>query len=207
MRLKATLLFSLFLFCSCKEETKIQNAVKEEEPTETIETTVIPSEEGFRFEDFQIRKGGLGRINVGMSLEESEKYLRGLTRKRCDPFDFGFDGGGDAYIYYWKDQPVLALIPEMDTNILLAIAAIHKELKTDSGLHPNATIKEIQRHYGNLPLYQNLMMSWEFMYDEKANWDFVFMKDTEHQVGNYETPDAPGKVIDFNAKTDWITIH
>lgn len=207
MNPKTILFFSLFLLYSCKKETEIQKVEKEKEPVETVETAISQPEEDFHFENFPIAKGQLGPIKVGSSLEEVEKYLKELTRKRCDPFDFGYDGGGDAYLYYWKDQPVLALIPERDSNILLAIAALHKKLKTDKGLHPEATIKDILQLYGDLPLHQNLMMSWEYMYDEKTDWEFVFMKDPEHQVGTYEDSNSPGKVADTNAKIDWITIR
>ncbi|WP_139999310.1 hypothetical protein [Flavobacterium microcysteis] len=207
MNSKIILFFSLFLLFSCKKETEARKIEKEKEPVETIETVASQPEEGFHFENFPIEKGQLGPIKVGTSLEDAEKHLKELTRKRCDPFDFGYDGGGDAYIYYWKDQPIVALVPERDSNTLLAIAALHKKLKTDKGLHPEATIKDILQLYGDLPIHQNLMMSWEFMHDEKTDWEFVFMKDPEHQVGTYENTDSPGKVTDTNAKIDWITIR
>ncbi|MEZ0007247.1 hypothetical protein ABH942_002626 [Flavobacterium sp. 28YEA47A] len=204
---KIILFFSLFLLYSCKKEVEIQNNSEQNQSIETIETSIVRPEKIFRFENFPIEKGQLGPIKVGSSLEEAEEQLTELTRKRCDPFDFGYDGGGDAFIYYWKDQPILALIPERDSNTLLAIAAIHKKLKTNKGLHPEATIKDILELDDNLPLYQNHMMSWESMFNEKMNWEFIFMKDAEHQVGTYENMNSPGKVADYNAKIDWITIR
>ena len=202
------LLFSLSLF-SCKEETKVQK----EETIETIETVengetdIRKPEEGFPFDDFRIEKGHLGPIKIGMPLQEAEKYLKDLSRKRCDPFDFGYDGGGDAFIYYLEDKPVVALVPEQETNLLLAIAAIHKDLRTADGLHPNASIKEIQAIYPDISLYQNLMMSWEFLYEEKNDWEFVFMKGPDHQIGVYENTEAPGKVKDSSVTADWVTIR
>lgn len=202
------LLFSLFLF-SCKEEAKIQKdkTIETIETVENSETALRKPEEGFHFDEFRIEKHHLGPIKIGMPLQEAEKHLKGLSRKRCDPFDFGYDGGGDAFIYYLKDKPVMALIPEQETNLLLAIAAIHKDLRTADELYPNASIKEIQAIYPNIPLHQNLMMSWEFLYEEKNDWEFVFMKDPDHPIGVYENTEAPGKVKDSSVKADWITIR
>lgn len=209
MNLKVIILFfSLSLF-SCKEETKIQKeeTIETIEIVENSETALRKPEKGFRFDDFRIEKGHVGPIKIGMPLQEAEKHLKSLSRKRCDPFDFGYDGGGDAFIYYLKDKPIMALVPEQQTNLLLAVVAIHKDLRTINGLHPNASIKEIEAIYPDIPLYQNLMMDWEFLHEEKNDWEFVFMKGSDHQIGVYENIEAPGKVKDSSVKADWVTIR
>lgn len=206
MNLKYILLLSAFSLLSCKKETKIPQEEKIE-TVETIETVSIVPDQGFHFDDFRIEKGHLGPIKIGMSLEEAETHLKDLSKKLCDPLDFGFDGGGDAFIYYFNEEPILALIPERDTNTLLAIAAVHKNLKTANGVYANASIKEIQQAFPDIALYQNEMMNWEFMLEEKNDWEFVFMKGPEHPVGEYENSDAPGKIKDSGATADWVTIR
>lgn len=177
-----------YQYSKCKQESQNKNTRK------------------FDFEKFTISKGQIGSIKIGMIINEIEKELSGLTRKEADAFDFGFDGGGKAFIYSMGKEPILALIPKQDSDEVFAIIALNENLKTYNGLSPKSKISHLQKTYPKIEINQDLMMSWEFMYDKKNNWTFVFMTDGHNRIGKYKNPDKPTQPKKAETKMDWITI-
>lgn len=159
------------------------------------------------FSKFKIKKGQLGKIKIGMTLVEAEKHLSGFRKEVNEAVVFGFGGGSPAYLYYWKDEIVLGLIPKLDTDTLLYMIAAHPKLRTTNGLNPKSSVKELLKQYSGLTVRRDFMNEWEFFQDEKNGWDFIFMTDKETEVGEYIKDDMPAKPKRLNTKTDWITIR
>ena len=204
MKIKITLILLIILQLSCKNDTE-----KQIKPS-NIGNQKVESQKkktkGFDFEAFKISKGQIGDIKVGMNIYDAEKKLNGLAKKEAEAYDFGFDGGGKAYIYLLENEPVLALVPKRDSEEILVIIALSKNLKTNNGLNPKSKVTEIQEKHPNIEINQDLMMSWEFMSEEKNNWDFVFMTDDNNRIGEYKEIEVPTKPKRTEAKMDWITI-
>ncbi|WP_130736505.1 hypothetical protein [Flavobacterium sp. J27] len=197
---KLVFIMFLLLFFSCKDNTQI-----------TVEPTNKSSKKydkkvPINFDKYKIGKGNLGPIKIGMSISEAEKELVNLTKMECDAFAFGYDGGSKSYLYYWEDQHVLALITKADSEEILVIIAVAKNIKTTNGLTPNATVKEIQAKYPNIEVNLDLMMDWEYMHDEKNNWDFIFTTEENNRIGKYDIAEVPSKPINTEAIMSWITI-
>lgn len=204
MKIKLTILILIILQFSCKNDTEKQietwnNRIQEFESQK--EKT-----KKFDFEKFEISKGQIGEIKVGINIKDAEKNLTELTKKEAEANDFGFDGGGKAYIYSLENEPILALVPKRDSEEILVIIAISKNLKTNNGLNPKSKVTEIQGKYPNIEINQDLMMSWEFMSEEKNNWEFVFMTEDNNRIGEYKEIEVPTKPKRTEAKMNWITI-
>src|SRR5690606_28712182 len=164
---------------------------------------------GVHFSDVDavIKKGQLGKIKIGMTLAEAERHLSGFRQEVSEASLFGCGGGSPAYLYYWKDEIVLGLIPKLDTDTLLFMIAAHPKLRTTNGLNPKSSINELLQQYPDLMVMQDLMNEWEFFQDKKNGWDFIFMTDRTTEVGEYIKDDIPAKPKRLNTKTDWITIR
>lgn len=205
MRIKLSLLILIFLQFSCKDKTDRQhetwNKSIQEVKSETQETT------SFDFQKFKIAKGQVGAIKIGMTISDAEEFLSSLTKTEAEAYDFGFDGGGAAYIYSLKNENIIALIPKRDSDELLAIAAISKNLKTDNGLNPKSTVAEIQAKYPNIQVNQDVMMDWEFIQDKKSNLQFIFMTNEENQIGEYSESELPVNPKRTDIKADWIEVR
>jgi hypothetical protein len=205
------LLFSLLLFSiiSCNTSSNDNSGIKTKPLTNgntKAEKLKDNSALTFNFNAFGIHKESLGPITIGMTMANAEKEVSQLTKKECEAYDLGYDGGGKAYIYSWKNQPVLAFVPKRDSEEIIAIIALHKNLKTRNGLHPNSTVKEIQQKYPDITINQNLMMEWEYMFDEENNWDFVFMTNENNTIGIYKELEVPTKPVKTETAMNWITI-
>src|SRR5690606_36750926 len=165
------------------------------------------TQQSFRFDEFKIDKERIGSIKLGMTVSEAEEFLSGFRKEVSEASLFGFGGGSPAYLYYWKDEIVLGLIPKLDTDTLLFLIAAHPKLRTTNGLNPKSSINELLQQYPHLMTMQDLMNEWEFFQDEKNGWDFIFMTDRATEVGEYIKDDKPAKPKRLNTKTDWITIR
>lgn len=141
-----------------------------------------------------------------MTINTAEKNLHNLEKKEAEAYDFGFDGGGKSYIYYFDDKPVLALVPKMNSDIILAIVAISPKFKLENGLHPNATVSDLLKKYPNSKVYQNLMMEWEMMYDYERDFTFVFVTEGQKEIGVYQELIDESIPEKTDIKVDWITI-
>lgn len=204
MRLKLTLLILIILQLSCKNNTEKQMETSDNR-IQKIESEKKKTKQ-FDFKKFEISKGQIGEIKVGMNIYDAEKTLNELTKKEVEAHDFGFDGGGKAYIYSLENEPILGLIPKRYSEEIVVIIALSKNLKTNNGLTPKSKVAKIQEKYPNIEINQDLMMSWEFMYDKKNNWDFVFMTDENNRIGEYTELEVPTKPKRTETKMDWITI-
>lgn len=204
MRLKLALLILITLQFSCKNNTEKQMETSDNR----IQKIEFKKKETkpFNFKKFEISKGQIGEIKVGMNIHDAEKTLNELTKKEVEAHDFGFDGGGKAYIYSLKNEPILGLVPKRDSEEIVVIIALSKNLKTNNGLNPKSKVSEIQEKYPTIDINQDLMMSWEFMFDKKNNWDFVFMTDENNRIGEYTELEVPTKPKRKETKMNWITI-
>ena len=157
---KNLLLFAfIILLFSCKK-----TASTSIETTKNTKEKNIPKKEDsqlFDYKKFTISKGSMGTLKIGMTCLEADKILSKLTKKEIDPFNFGFDGGGKAYIYYFEKEPILSLIPRFETDTIFAIIALSKEITTKNGLRPNATVAEILQKNPKLSVNYNPIMDWE----------------------------------------------
>lgn len=172
-------------------------------------TGAIPTQakSNFNFNKFKIEKGQLGSIKIGMTIQEAEKHLAGFRKEVNEAVVFGFGGGSPAYLYYWKDEIVLGLIPKLDTDTLLFIIAAHPKLRTKSGLNPKSSVSQLLQQYPGLMISQDLMNEWEIFQDGKNGWDFIFMTDKQTAIGEYGEFDRPVRPKRTDTKADWITIR
>lgn len=214
MKQLVILLFGLMLL-GCNSENKSANNIAVAETViadvQNNENTINvllekPSETPFNFTNFKIGKGQLGKIKIGMTIEEAEKQFTGLTKKVDEATSFGFGGGSPAYLYYLGDELVFGLIPELETDTLLFIVAIHKNLQTTNGLNPKSSVSNLLEKYPNLTVQEDLMNDWEYFQDKKNNWDFIFMTDEDTQIGEYPELNAISKPKRLTTKADWLTI-
>ncbi len=163
----------------------------------------------FSFEDYDIAKGRLGKIKLGTTIQSNTSVIHQMTVKQTPAYMFGFDGGGMAYLYSYKNEPVFALIPAYETDSIIAIAAIHEKLTNSKVIHPKMTVAEIKKIYTNTKIGLNLMMDWEEIEVERGDFTFVFMTESPTRIGIYsdleESESVPMNYL--KTKSDWITIY
>jgi hypothetical protein len=210
MKLKFYLPSLLFMLFACQKKTEPKsvekpNTAQEIAPQKTIALSEKASE--FDFEKFRIEKAKVGPIKIGMTIYEAENFLKNLNKSEAEAYDFGFDGGGKAYLYSFEGEFILALIPKMDSDEILAIAVLSKKLKTVNGLNPKSSVQEIQKKYPGIQVNLNLMMNWEDLHDEKNNFDFVFMTNEDNRIGEYTETETTVSPKRTTSKADWITIR
>lgn len=157
---------------------------------------------------FTIERKRLGPIKIGMRINEADAHCKQLQKKTVEAWLYGYDGGGEAYLYHNGDQDVFALIPWADTDTILAIVVLDSQLKMKNGLGPHSTISTLMRIYPGIKLYYNQMMEWESCEDPRNELSFVFATTPENQIGTYdEDTDMPStKNKRPDAKIDWIVI-
>ena len=148
----------------------------------------------------------LREIKIGMNIKEAEKLIANLTKSETEAYDFGFDGGGNASVYSLENEPISALVPKRDSKEILAIITISQTLKTNNGLNPRSSVKEIIEKYPTMKIDHNLMMNWESMFDYVNNWKFVFITDENKRIGEYKENDVQSKPKAVDTKMDWIAI-
>ncbi|MFT3796618.1 hypothetical protein [Flavobacterium sp.] len=141
-----------------------------------------------------------------MSITEADKLLTALGKKETLAYDYGFDGGGKAYVYSVANQPIMALIPKADSDNILSIIALSKRLKTSNGLRPESQVSALLQKYPQMRINRDDMMDWEYMHDSTNGWTFVFLTDEENRVGPYDDSEQPAQPIRKEAKIDWIEI-
>lgn len=210
MKLKFYLPLLLFILFACQKKTEQKiveksNKIQETAPQKALALSEKTAE--FDFEKFGIEKAKVGPIKIGMTIHEAENFLKNLNKSEAEAYDFGFDGGGKAYLYSFEGEFILALIPKMDSDEILAIAVLSKKLKTANGLNPKSSVQEIQKKYPGIQVSLNMMMDWEDLHDEKNNFDFVFMTNENNRIGEYTETQIPVSLKRTTAKADWITIR
>jgi hypothetical protein len=196
----------LIIICSCNQSTdKKENIDQTEKIQSDPSTDELSNIITFDYNKFEIKKGNLGEIKIGMTISEAEQKFEGLRKEIGEATSFGFGGGSPAYLYYDKDDLLFGLISALDTNTILFIIVASPKFKTTNGLNPNSKVKEISKQYPKAKVYQNLMNSWEEISDTINNWNFIFMTD-EKTVGEYHKLENPSELKNMNIKADWITI-
>jgi len=161
----------------------------------------------FKYADFTISKGQLGKIKIGMKVAEAEKQFSGLEKKESEAINFGWDGGGSAYLYYNENDLIFGLIPKMNSDTILAIIAVSEKLKTSNNLNPKLSMRELQKAYPDKMIYFNLMNQWEYINDETNNWTFVFLTNEKNRIGKYLEVESVSKPLNLDEKVDWICIE
>jgi len=174
--------------------------------SKSVQTVKMDRE--FHFEDYEISKGRLGKIKLGTTIQSNTSGIHQMDVKQVPGYTFGYDGGGMAYLYSFKGEPVFALLPAFETDSIIAIVAIHEKLKGPKGIHPKMSVKQLQKHYPGSAILFNLMMEWEEMIDAKNNFSFVFMTENADRIGNYTLPGKTASVPlrNLDCKSEWITI-
>lgn len=122
-----------------KEQIKNQSTKKEAKS----QVNEIPEATILNYQDFEIQKGQLGEIKIGMTISEAEQKFSGLRKETDQATNFGYGGGSPAYLYYEGKTIIFGLIPTLNTNTILFIIVVSKKLTTTNGLSPNSTVKEI----------------------------------------------------------------
>lgn len=204
MNKKLLFLILILLQFSCKDNSEKQAEIwnKRIQEAKVLAKTI----KKFDFEKFQISNGKVGEIKIGMTISEAEKLIEPLTKKEETAYDFGYDGGGKAFLYSLKNEPVIALVPKRDSQEILAVIALNKNLKTENGLNPKSTVAEIQEKYLDIKVEVDLIMDSEFMMDKKNNLKFDFFTNESNRIGEYTDLEIPVKPVRTNIKADWITI-
>ncbi len=201
-----TYLILLTVTWSCSQSADKKEKVEQPVQTKSESTDNESSEKlDFDYQKFEIKKGQLGEIKVGMTISEAEQRFEGLRKEVGQATSYGFGGGSPAYLYYDKDDLAFGLIPTLGTDTLLIIIAASPRLKTTNGLNPNSTVRNISDKYPNVKVNQDLMNGWEYISDTTNNWGFVFMTE-EKTVGDYPELEVPSDLKNLDIKADWVTI-
>jgi hypothetical protein len=191
-----SLLFLLTLF-GCSERNQLS------ERAEAIGTTETDT---LNFEEFTISKGQIGEIKIGMKLSELATALSTFNSKEIDAYDFGFDGGGKAIVYSYKNEAVFALVPAYQTDSIISIIGLHKNLVFKSGIQVGMSVDQVLRHYPNAEVELNLMTDWEEIADAKNAYILVFKTDEKSRIGKYPEIGEPSKPFNLKPKMEWVTI-
>lgn len=190
----------MFLFCLL-----ILTACGKEKTAETVTTEVkTASPDSLDYSKYQITKEGLGPVQLGKSFTETDALLKDFIKDEVLAYDFGFDGGGKAWVYKYKNNAIFGIIPARDSDSIIGIAVIAPNLKSANGVHPKMTVKELLALYPKLKASQNLLMGWESIIDRENNTEFIFI--TNDSIANYPNPNASVTPKQMDARCDWITI-
>lgn len=199
MTLKITSIFIVLTLLACTGKTK--NKISEQDK---IIDSKLNAE--LNFNDYKVSKGQIGEIKLGLKISSLMNTLSNFTSKQLEAHDFGFDGGGNAFLYSYKNEPVFALVPAYETDSIIAIIGLHKNLLFKSGVQVGMSVKEILKFYPNCEVDLNLMTDWEEIYDDKNDFILVFKTDEENRIGKYIEIDESSKPVNLKPKMTWITI-
>lgn len=122
---------SFLLFCSSSNSNNIKN-----KPNES-----------FIFSNYKIKKHSIGPITIGMSLKVAESKIYGLKKRYKPAYEFGVDSEKKVPCYYLNNSLVFALITKDRSDKIFLIAAVHKNLRTTTGLSPQSSVSELIQKY------------------------------------------------------------
>lgn len=196
----------IFVHCQDPNNSTVIQTAKGLRKVQAVKLQQVNSVD-FDFKNFEIQKNQLGQIKIGTTISEAEKHFEGLDKKEVDAFSFGFDGGGLAYLYYANDEPVFGLIPKLGNDTVLCIIAVHQNLQTTNGLHPNALVSELLQKYPKMMIELDVMNMWSFFEDDKNECRFVFDQLQEPDYGNQADIESPMKPTDLTMQSNWIAIY
>ncbi|MFD1603036.1 hypothetical protein ACFSJW_06950 [Flavobacterium artemisiae] len=115
MKIKFYSLIVLFMLFACQNKTEQKIVEKSNKAQETAPQKAIALNEKtaeFDFEKFRIEKAKVGPIKIGMTIHEAENFLKNLNKSEAEAYDFGFDGGGKAYLYSFEVNSFSHLFPK-----------------------------------------------------------------------------------------------
>lgn len=190
----------IFLFCLL-----ILTACGKEKTAETVATEVKKvNPDSLDYSKYQITTEGLGPVQLGKSFTATDALLKDFIKDEVLAYDFGFDGGGKAWVYKYKNNAIFGIIPARDSDSIIGIAAIDHKLSSANGVHPKMTVKELLALYPKLKASHNLLMGWESIIDTDNNREFIFI--TNDSIANYPDPNGSVTPKRMDARCDWITI-
>lgn len=199
MTFKILLIFIVLSLLACSGKIK-------DEISETDKIIDVKSMKELNFSDYKVYKGQIGGIKIGMKISSLKDTLSKFSKQQVGAYDFGFDGGGDAFLYSYNNEPVFALVPAHETDSIIAIIGLHKNLIFKSGFQIGMTVKEILKFQPNCTINLNLMSDWEEIHDDKNDFILVFLTDETNRIGKYKAINESSKPINLNPKLTWITI-
>lgn len=161
----------------------------------------------FSFLDYPISKGRVGNIKVGTAINSYEKQLKSLKKRETDAYQFGYDGGGVAQVYFYKDEAVFALIPKIETDSIIAVIIMNENFQTVSRVRVGMKVQEVTSLYPNTKVQLNELMGWEEVYDHNNDFILVFKTSDENRIGVYAKYREGSTPINLTPKLEWITIR
>lgn len=200
------LCFLTLLSCGKDKEKDTSPAVETKTGAATASPNVKHEATAYDFSKFEISKGKLGSVKLGMSMSQADALLTDFTKEEADAYDYGFDGGGTSYVYSYNGKKVLALIADRNKGMLICIVAIDKNLTTSKGLHPGMTAQDLFPLYPNVKVHFNAMMQWENITDDVNGYTIVFTTGDKNRVGVYKNAETPSLPKRLDIKSNWITI-
>lgn len=192
-----TFLFCFLFLTACGKEKTTESANPEIKTANPV---------SLDYSKYEITKEGLGSVHLGMRFKDADALLKDFTKEEILAYDFGFDGGGKAWLYKYKNNAIFGIVPARDSDTIIGIAVIDPNLKSANGVHPKMTIEELLALYPKLKASQNLLMDWESIIDRENNREFVFVTRDENSIANYSTPDESVAPKRLDAPCDWIII-
>jgi len=163
--------------------------------------------------DFKIMKGQLGKIKIGMPINDARALTHGMTEKVEDANCFGYGGGVPAFIYSFKGKLLFSLIPS-EQNTLIQILVFDDDMQTENGLNSNSKVKQLLEKDPQMKVELNEMNSDEYYSDEVNGFTYIFRTNDKNLIGKYEklNTDTAAMYLSskpirrLNKKADWISI-
>lgn len=204
MTYKMTIVLLLFSVVACTTNSKQQ--LSDEDQNDVFEVADTITQDELDFAAYTMEKGRLGEIKVGTKIASLQGTLNQFEVQQIEAYDFGFDGGGEAFLYSYQNEPVFALIPAYETDSIIAIIGLHQKLQTSSGIHVNMSVKEIMKVYPHCKVDLNFMTDWEEIYDRQNDFLFVFVTDEKNRIGKYTEIGKLSKPLNLHPTLSWITL-
>ncbi|MFM7021427.1 MAG: hypothetical protein ACKOXB_00500 [Flavobacteriales bacterium] len=162
----------------------------------------------FDFSQFPVGKLSVGPIKIGDKISEIEVYFKNLEKVKTEAWDFGFDGHPEndkTVLFKLNSEPVIAFIPAANTDSIVGIIVLHPKFKTESGISPKMSVKEVLKVFPDALCYNNLMMGWEEIADNYNYQQFIFASN-EEPIAEYPDIEAKAKPVNQKPTIDWICL-
>jgi hypothetical protein len=95
---------------------------------------------------------------------------------------------------------LFGLIPNYYKNTLGGYIVFDKNIKTENGLNPNSTVKQLMAKYPDITVGYDHMTDAEYIYDSQNNCVFEFRTGEKNQIGKYKTLDGSSDDFDPSSK-------
>lgn len=161
----------------------------------------------FSFLDYPISKGRVGNIKLGTAISSYDQQLNSLKKRETEAYQFGYDGGGVAQVYFYKDEAVFVLIPALETDSIIAIIVMNENFQTISRVRAGMKAQEVSSLYPRAKIQLNELMDWEEMYDLENDFTLVFKTTNNDRIGVYAEDEQETSPVNLAPKLEWITIR